>query len=69
MKEIKTTPFALLRRKDEIRPYLNSDVWEKIKDKGKDNDLFGLVLEIKAIEKIDTPELFMEYMFGKSNKK
>ena len=64
MKKINMTPYARFLRKDELKNVLPREQFEKLG--GEDNDLYGVVIDIKGLDKIDNPEIFMEYTFGKS---
>ena len=63
MNEIKGKPYALVLRREELRRILPYSM--KICEEGKPTDLFGIVLDLKAIDKIDNPKIFLEYTFGK----
>ncbi len=64
MNKIKTKPYALLLRRDELRRILPYSM--KLSEEGKPTDLFGVVLDMKAMDKIDNPKIFMEYTFGET---
>lgn len=64
MNEIKLRkPFALFMRRDEIRRILPIEL--ELSKEGNNTDLFGVILDIKALDKIDNPKIFMEYCIGK----
>ena len=72
MKKIKITPYAKFLRRDELVKLLPRElVVNKVSTvKGDMNDLFGVVIDIKFLDKIgNDKELFLEYTFGKPNKK
>ncbi len=65
MEKIKIEPYAMFLRKEELKRILPKKLSERLL--GDNHDLFGVVIDIKAFDKIDNAELFMEYAFG--NKK
>lgn len=71
MEKIKITPYARFLRRDELVKLLPKElVVDKVSTvKGDMNDLFGVVIDIKFLDKIDSKEKFLEYTFGKPNKK
>ena len=71
MNKINITPYAMFLRRDELVKLLPRElVVSKLSTvDGDGNDLFGVVIDIKALDKIgNNKKLFLEYTFGKSKK-
>lgn len=65
MNKINEDPRALFFiKRDDLKRFVSKDVLDSLD--GNDLDCYGVILQIKAIDRIDTPELFMEYGFGKN---
>ncbi len=64
MKDIKIKPFAILRQGSELKKILPRELAERLDDR----TMYGIVLDVKNLDDISSPELFMEYMFGKVEK-
>jgi len=69
MKDIKIKPYAIFLKKKELVLFLPKELRESIKKKD-DEDLFGIVIDIKAFDPISNRDykLFMEYAFGRKRK-
>ena len=66
MNKIKRKPYVKVMQKSDLQRFLPKEMYERLE--GDITELFGVVIDIKAIDKITTPEIFLEYMFGESNK-
>jgi len=68
MNKIIKEPFAKFMSGKEILNLFGKNIGKFIEEKDTEMDLYGLVIEIKAIDKIDNPKIFMEYCFGELKK-
>lgn len=68
MYKIIKKPFAKFMSGKEILNLFRKNIGEFIEEGDTEMDLYGIVIEIKAIDKIDNPKIFMEYCFGESKK-
>jgi len=64
MREIEIKPFTKFMRRDEIRKHFGKGVLDAILPEGKEDDLFGVLIDVKAIDRLDNPKIFMEYFLG-----
>ena len=73
MKEMKLKPFAKIVTREQLKNIIPSYFKLPEFSDGENDDMFGVVLEVKFMDRVDNDnKLFMEYLFGnkvKTNQK
>ena len=67
MEKFDFKPYAKIISREQLKFILPSYYLRDLKLKeGDPTDLFGVVVDIKFLDKLDSGKLYMEYLFGNS---